>query len=172
MSYRLAAALVLLSSPVLAAELTGGLRLGLGAGTASDFGEDFLLSAGVRGQLGAVFTDGHTFFGVARLQPLTDVGLDDKVLSYSVGVGYERRFELNDGWRPTLGVTVGAGGAGLCNSEFCDMFGPAAGLDLGLHRMLGERTHLSFSAELLTIVGSGDLEGTLLLPSLWAGVGF
>jgi hypothetical protein len=38
--------------------------------------------------------------------------------------------------------------------------------------MLGKRTHLSFSAEILTIVGSGDLEGTLLLPSLWAGVGF
>jgi hypothetical protein len=120
----LAAALALLSSPAFAAELTGGLRAGLGAGTASDFGESFLLSAGLRGQLGAVFPAGHAVFAVARLQPLTDLGLDDMVLSYSVGVGYERRFSLNDGWRPTLGVTVGAGGAGCATASCATCSGP------------------------------------------------
>lgn len=163
---------LLLSSSPLAAELTGGLRAGLGVGTAADFGEDFLLSAGVRAQLGAVYSGEHVYFGVARLQPLADPQLRDPVVGYSVGVGYERRFELHEGWRPTLGVTVGVGGAGFCNSEICHPFGPAAGLDLGLHHMLGERTHLSFSAELLTVVSAREGEGSMLLPSLWAGVGF
>ncbi len=168
----LAAALVLLSSPALAAELTGGLRAGLGVGIASDYDDTFLFSAGLRGQLGALFSGEHAFFGVARLQPLATTGLDDTALSYSLGVGYERRFPLHRGWRPTLGVTVGVGGAGLCKGDVCNMGGPAAGLDLGVHRMLGRRTHLSFSAELLTVVDPGEPTGTLLLPSLWAGVGF
>ncbi|HET9451654.1 MAG TPA: hypothetical protein VFO83_12255, partial [Aggregicoccus sp.] len=169
MSHRLALLLLLLlGSPVLAAEVTGSLRAGLGVGVASGFNEPSLLSAGVRGQLGALLSGEHAVFGVARLQPLSDLRLRDQALSFSLGVGYERRFALYQGWRPTLGVTVGVGAAELCAQDVCNMRGPAAGLDLGLHRLLGERAHLVLSAELLTVVGAGVVEGTLLLPTAWA----
>ena len=172
MFHRLAAALLLLSSPALAADLTGSLRAGLGVGFASEFDEELLFTAGLRGQLGAVLGGEHAFFGVARLQPLADTGLHDTALGLSLGVGYERRFDVYQGWRPTLGITVGAGDAELCKSDVCGLSGPVAGLDLGVHRMLGRRSHLILSAELLTLVGTGTNTGTLLLPSVWAGVGF
>jgi hypothetical protein len=168
----LAVLLCLLPFPALAAEVTGNLRLGLGVGIAADFNESSLFSAGVRGQAGGLFSGEHAVFGVARLQPLADLRLRDTTLALTLGVGYERRFAAYQGWRPTLGVTVGYGGAELCQQDVCGLSGPSAGLDLGLHRMIGERAHFIFSGELLTLVGAGTLDGTLLLPSLWAGVGF
>jgi hypothetical protein len=172
----MARALVLLAllsaSPALAAELAGSLKLGVGMGIAPDRDDSLLLSAGARAQLGATFGPGHAVFAVGRLQPLADPALDEANLAYLVGVAYERRFALYEQWRPTLGFTLGIGGTNRCEADVCNEGGPAAAFELGVQRMLGRSVHLSLSAELLTQVNTGVIEGTLLLPTLWAGLGF
>jgi hypothetical protein len=170
----LAAALVLLcSSPVLAAELAGSLRLGAGMGVAPDRNEELLLTGAARGQLGAVLEGMHGVYAAARVQPLRDLRLGSEGVAYLVGASYERRFALYQGWRPTLGLTVGLSGATeLCQGDSCGESGPAAGFELGVQRMLGRRSHFALSAELMTQVSTGTNEGTLLLPTLWAGIGF
>jgi hypothetical protein len=169
---QLALLLCLSASPALATELAGSLKLGVGMGIAPDRDDSLLLSAGARAQLGATFGPGHAVFAVGRLQPLADPALDEVNLGYLVGVAYERRFALYEQWRPTLGFTLGIGGTNRCEADVCNEGGPAAAFELGVQRMLGRSVHLSLSAELLTQVNTGVIEGTLLLPTLWAGLGF
>lgn len=168
--------LAMLFVPALArAEMTGSLRLGPSLGEVPGSTIRPYLGGGLRLDVGGTLGERHVLYGLARLHVLRQLPLErrrtDGVLT--LGAGYTYRLGAMGAWRPELGASVNLGGTSVCAAgDWCGGGGLAVGAELGVRRALGERVQSVASVELLAQRGLVNGPSTLLLPTLWLGLGF